>query len=150
MYENDRNIYKSSRVAAGLTQEAAAEKLGVSVESLRHYESGTRVPPNDVVDLMTIAYQSQTLGLYHLRASGATARAILPEVQERPLPEAVLRLVNLMMDFADKHRDRELMRIAEDGRIDEMEKPVYDEIVGRELPELIEAAMAVRYAKGGT
>ena len=37
MPNETRNIYKTCRKAAGLTQEAAAERLGISVESLRAY-----------------------------------------------------------------------------------------------------------------
>ncbi len=40
-----QNIYKTTRRAAGLTQESAAEWIGVSVESLRAYETGRRIPP---------------------------------------------------------------------------------------------------------
>lgn len=40
-----RNIYKTARRAAGMTQEAAAERLGISVESVRAYETGQRIPP---------------------------------------------------------------------------------------------------------
>ena len=57
----NRNIYKTSRRAAGLTQEAAAERLGISVESVRAYETGQRLPPNDVVELMVILYNAQHL-----------------------------------------------------------------------------------------
>ena len=35
MPDDCRNIYKICRKSAGLTQEAAAERLGISVESLR-------------------------------------------------------------------------------------------------------------------
>lgn len=35
MPEEYRNIYKICRKSAGFTQEAAAERLGISVESLR-------------------------------------------------------------------------------------------------------------------
>lgn len=58
MYLNDRNIYQAARRAAGLTQEAAAERLGISVESIRAYETGLRVPPMEVADLMVICYNS--------------------------------------------------------------------------------------------
>ncbi|NBI11873.1 XRE family transcriptional regulator [Colidextribacter sp. OB.20] len=39
MPENFRNIYKIARRAAGYTQEAAAEMMNLSVESLRAYET---------------------------------------------------------------------------------------------------------------
>lgn len=37
MPEESMNIYKTARRAAGITQEAAAEQLGISVESVRAY-----------------------------------------------------------------------------------------------------------------
>ncbi len=148
MPQCERNIYKTARQAKGLTQESAAEKLGISETSLRAYESGDRVPPVEVVDLMVIAYDSQLLGIQHLRASAEMARSILPEVQALPLSEAVLQLLNRVYAFADNHRDRQLMTIAADGCIDEDEQPLFRQIVEHDLQEIIEAAMAVRYASG--
>lgn len=45
MPQDKRNIYKIAREAKGLTQEAAAEKLGISDSSIRAYETGQRIPP---------------------------------------------------------------------------------------------------------
>lgn len=39
------NKYKTVRLCTGLTQESAAERIGVSVESIRAYETGRRIPP---------------------------------------------------------------------------------------------------------
>ena len=44
------NIYQSARKIAGLTQERAAELLGLSARSLADYEAGLRLPPHDVAD----------------------------------------------------------------------------------------------------
>lgn len=148
MYINDRNIYQTARRAAGLTQEAAAERLGISVESIRAYETGIRIPPMEVADLMVDCYDSQMLAVQHLRASAAMARELLPEVQPVRLPEAVMELVDHIYEFADRHRDRDLIRIAKDGVIDEGERPEFDDII-RELEGLVQAAMALRCAEGG-
>ena len=43
MQNGSSNIYQTARKAAGLTQEAAAERLALSVESLRAYETGDRL-----------------------------------------------------------------------------------------------------------
>lgn len=48
--------------------------------------------------------------------------------------------------FAES-QDR-LLEIAEDGRIDEYERPEFDAIVD-ELGEIVKAAMQLRYAQGG-
>ena len=146
MPEDKRNIYKVAREARGLTQEAAAEKLGISDSSIRAYECGQRIPPPDVVDLMVIAYDSQLLGIQHIRASAEMARAIVPDVRKLRLPEAIMELLDLMYRFVDIHRDRDLLRIGKDGVIDDDEQPIYDEI-DEDLEQIIEAAMAVRFAK---
>lgn len=148
MPQDKRNIYKIAREAKGLTQEAAAEKLGISDSSIRAYETGQRIPPPEVVDLMVIAYDSQLLGIQHLRASADMARSIVPDIREVRLPEAIMELLDRVYGFVDAHRDRELLRIGKDGIIDDQERPIFDAIVA-ELGDLVEAAMAVRYAKQG-
>ena len=67
MQDETRNIYKTCRKAAGLTQEAAAERLGISVESLRAYETGQRVPPDEVVEAMSDLYNTLHLIVRHVR-----------------------------------------------------------------------------------
>ena len=132
MYLNSRNIYQTARRAAGLTQEAAAERLGISVESIRAYETGLRMPPMDVADLMVDVYANQALAVQH----------------PKRLPEAVMGLVDKIYQFADLHRDRALIRIAQDGLIDEEERPEYDQIT-RELEGIIQAALDLRCAQEG-
>ena len=65
MQDNNRNIYQTAQKSAGLTQEAAAERLAVSLTSLRAYEGGERVPAGDVVARMCIVYDTQFLLRYH-------------------------------------------------------------------------------------
>lgn len=88
-----RNIYKIARKAAGYTQERAAELLVVSVESLRAYETGMRIPPNDVVAGMVEIYNHQVLALQHLRNSCEFAASIIPVIPEDiTLSEAAIQL----------------------------------------------------------
>ena len=47
MKDDCRNIYRTARQAAGLTQERWAEYLGISVEAVRQYERGTIMPAED-------------------------------------------------------------------------------------------------------
>ena len=146
MPEECRNIYKTSRKAAGLTQESAAERLGISVESLRAYESGQRIPPNEVVELMVILYNAQHLAYQHLRETNAMYGRVVPEVPLCSVLEASARLTNRIYAFADSHADRRLMRMAEDNVIDPVERPEFDAIL-EELQEIVEAALALRCAK---
>ena len=146
MPEECRNIYKICRRSAGLTQEAAAERLGISVESLRAYECGQRVPPDDVVDLMSILYNALHLIAWHARAKNAMYSRVVPEIQPRTVLEASVRLVNRIYHFADTHADRRLMRITEDNNIDDTEQAEYDSIQ-EDLQEIVEAALELRCAR---
>lgn len=140
-----RNIYKNSRISAGLTQERAAEKLGISVESIKAYESYSRIPPFDIVDAMCIIYRDMALAYFHSRIASGQIK-VVPEVEVLDLPRAALKLINRVLEFADKRQDKTLMKIAEDGVIDEAERPVFEAIIA-DLDELIRAAMEVKISQ---
>lgn len=128
MQESYPNIYKKARSDCGLTQERAAEVLHLSVESVKAYETGQRVPPDQTVTAMAEAYDWPWLLLEH--AQRTDRLGLVPEGAEpRPLPLVAIQLYNRMLDFAERHRGRQLLEIAADGVIDEAERPVLDEIV---------------------
>ena len=143
MYE--KNIYKTARMKAGKTQEAAAEALGISVESIKAYESYSRIPPSHVVGGMCIIYDAIYLAYQHNRIASGEVK-VVPEVEVLDLPRAALKFINRVLDFAEKHQDKTLMKIAEDGVIDETERPVFDAIVS-DLDDLIRAAVEVKISQ---
>ena len=136
-------LLKNARDARKLTQEQAAELTGVSVDSWYAYEANIRLPAKTTVNRICTVLEAPWLAMYFLEAH-ASGMQILPEMHARELPTAVLTLVNRVMAFADRMRPRELMEIAEDGRIDEAERPVYEQIVD-DLDGIIEAALAVKF-----
>ena len=140
MPEECRNIYKKARRSAGLTQEAAAERLGISVESVRAYETGQRFPPNDVVEEMVICYDSQRLAFQHLHETNTLAARVVPQLEERSLREVTMRIYNRMIRFYRAHKLDRLLEIAEDDQIDETERPEHDEIIS-ELREIIQSGL---------
>ena len=141
----DTNIYKTARIKAGKTQEGAAEAIGISVESIKAYESYSRLPPAEIVDRMCIVYDALYLAYQHNRiASGETK--VVPEIQVLDLPRAAIQLINKVIAFADRHRDRELLQIAEDGVIDESERELFGEIVA-ELDGIIQAATNLKVSE---
>lgn len=140
------NPYQKARKTTRLTQEQAAERLGLSTESLKQYELGKRVPSNAVVWQMVQIYDTSWLALEHLRDT-SEALGVLPEVTVQSLPTAAIQLINRVLDFADRHRDRQLLRIAEDGVIDEAERPEFDDIV-RDLDGIVGAALQVKFTPG--
>lgn len=140
MSEEYRNIYRTARRGAGFTQESAAERLGVSVESLRAYETGQRVPSNEVVELMVICYNAQHLAYQHLHETNALAARIVPELQQRSVLEAAVRIYNRMSKISSKHGVERLMQIAEDGAIDQDERAEFEAILA-DIRALIQSGM---------
>ena len=136
----DGAIYKTCREAAGMTQEQAAEALNCSVRALARYEAGEQRTPDDVAYHMAVLYDSQYLAVQHLRLVSHVAAEILPPVTVLDLPRAAIRIINLVRKFAERHRERELLDIAEDGVISPEERPLFDQIMA-ELQELVRAIM---------
>ena len=135
------NIYQRGRKTTLLTQEEAAERLGISPETLKRYEGGRLTPPDETVALMCEVYGARWLALEHAKATDRLG--ILPELESKPLPMATISLTNRLRDAADRLAG--LLRIAEDGVIDDTERPEFDSIV-QDLRETIAAAYQVIYA----
>lgn len=148
MPEICRNIYKNARKAKGYTQESAAERLGISVESMRAYETGLRIPNTDIVKLMATIYDAPYLLMLHLEETNDLYRAVIPSVPQYSLLRTSSMLASRVFAFADSHADRRLMLIAEDNVVSPEERPEFEEIQN-DLDEIVQAALAVKIAKGG-
>lgn len=146
MTDNSVNIYKAARMAAGITQERAAELIGCSVRTIAAYEQGERIPFDDVVVRMVDIYTAPYLGNQHLRQNSEIARQILPEVRPTNLPQAILHLQKTVNEFL-KLRD-EMIDITEDGVIDEAERPRW-KVIEKELDEVCQAILAIKCIGGG-
>ena len=142
MLTNGPNIYQAARKESCLTQEQAAERLEVSETTVKAWEQGTRVPDNETVAKMVEVYHLPWLALEHAQATDTLG--VMPEVNVQSLPTAAITLINRVLDFAERHRDRQLLRIAEDGIIDEKERPDFDAIC-RDLDGIVGAALQVKY-----
>lgn len=137
------NIYQRGRKTTLLTQEEAAERLHISPETLKRYEGGRLTPPDETVARMCEVYGVRWLALEHAKATDRLG--ILPELEPKPMPMATISLTNRLRDAADRLAG--LLRIAEDGVIDDAERPEFDNIV-QDLRETIAAAYQVIYADG--
>lgn len=146
MKDNCRNIYRIARDTAGLTQERWAENLGISVEAVRQYESGTIMPGDDIVLQMAEISGQLILPYRHLVRKSRVAAAILPELDdELGLSETVLSLLIQIDDFREDGL-RKLTRIAADGKVSQEEADTYDEAM-RQLQRLVALAMSLSYIK---
>ena len=139
------NIYRNARRAAGLTQERWAEFLGISVDSVRDYETGLRCPPDELLLQMADISGMKILPYWHLSQKSRLGSEILPEVEEKRLPEAVLALLVQLSDFRENEM-QELTRIAADGKISPEERKIFQRCLGQ-LQLLIRDAYALGYAK---
>lgn len=108
MNEDGENAYMKCRHEAGLSAEDAAEKIGISLRSLRHYEAfiygtGTGVRPKDEVVLaMAKVYGSFELAYRHLAENTPLGRAYLPEIDfSEDLAISFLRNAKELDDLAD-------------------------------------------------
>lgn len=136
MQHNYHNISQTGRRIAGMTQERWAEALDISVESVRLYESGRGMPSDDVVTRMVEVSGAPVLGYWHLLNKSRVAADLLPQVDTIALPQAVIQLLRRIRDFDSSHR------------IDQDERPDFEQIT-RELDGIVQAAMQLKYARGG-
>ena len=137
------SIYQTARKEACLTQEQAAERLSVSVETVKAWEQGQRVPRPEDVERMQALYGTPWLGLEYTRDTCGRL-GVLPELRLQGLPTAVLQLINRATALADDYR--RLMLIAEDGVIDETETPEFQRI-SQSIQDVIAAGYEVLYAE---
>ncbi len=138
------NIYKMARQRTSYTQEVAAELLGVSVETVRSYETGNRQPPDCAVLAMLDVYGDAHLGYDHLQQTNPLVRRLYPQADKKSLESAVIKICNQV-----KKLDVDgLLDIAEDGVIDVHERPQFDAIVAV-LRELTQATLALGGAVDG-
>ena len=141
MPEAYTNIYQRARKAALLTQEQAAEQLDISVESVKAYELGGRLPPNPIVASMVELYGTPWLAMAHLQAAAAPLD-VLPPVKVQGLSTATLDLIDKATALSDEYRM--LVRIAADGRIDETEAADFEAIKAA-IRDMIQACYQLLY-----
>lgn len=112
------NIYKKYRKIAGLTQEKAAEHLNISIDTIKRYENGTYIPPNDIARRMCLLYGDMKLAYEHLENSQVGAM-VLPSLKDKDLCCSTLGFLNSLQNLDKKKA--ELISIASDGIISDHE-----------------------------
>ncbi|MBC2578376.1 helix-turn-helix transcriptional regulator [Peptostreptococcus russellii] len=133
------NIYSKYRRMAGITQERAAEHLGISVDSLKGYEYDKRIPNNDIAKQMCLLYGDMRLAYDHLVHS-STGEMILEKLDEKDLCCSVLSLIN-ELNHSDHIREV-MIEISADGVISDEEKVEW-EIVEKQIKSLIKSSYEV-------
>lgn len=145
MQSDYRNIYQDARRTAGLTQERWAELLGISVDAVRQYETDRILPSDEVVLRMAEAAGQQIICYWHLIHKSRVAASLLPELDRKRLPEAVLSLLVAVRNFQDEGM-RELTRIAADGKISPEEQADYMTAM-EQLQSVVREALHLQFAE---
>lgn len=96
----------------------AAEQLGVAERTLRDYEAKGTAPP-DIIDVMATIYHKPILR-YLYCGSCAIGRKIHPEVSEKHLAEALMRMKNSIHGIDQECKT--MSQILDDGVIEADEK----------------------------
>ena len=116
MSELSQNIYRTGRICTGLTQEAAAEQIGVAAETLR------------------ACYRAPALAYRHLRETGGLISYVVPELEARSVLESAVRVYLLLTRFTKSQAVDRLLEIAEGG-VGQREQAEFNHITA-ELREL--------------
>lgn len=145
MQSDYRNIYQDARRTAVLTQERWAELLGISVDAVRQYETDRILPSDEVVLRMAEAAGQQIICYWHLIHKSRVAASLLPELDRKRLPEAVLSLLVAVQHFQDDGM-RELTRIAADGKILQEEQADYMTAM-EQLQSVVREALHLQFAE---
>lgn len=150
MDKTPMNALKRARNSKGVTQERAAEMSGYSVDSIQAWEAGTRRASVEVLDTLAVCYDAPWLaGMYLREQSRGSLAASFPAAEPgKPMPEAVLALLEKVMTFTENKSARRLVALAADGKIDETERSEYDAIMAA-LDDICRAAMELKFAKEG-
>ena len=148
MSKDYESMYARHRNAAGMTQERAAELLGVAPRTLQAWEHGESTPPNARVLAMCDIYCSPTLAIEHLRYSSIIAYDVLPAVRAVPVAQAVCQLLSAIRKLEEIHAGDKLLEIAADGKVDEIERADFEQLL-IELDPIMAAVLSLRYAVEG-
>lgn len=139
-----KNIYQTAREASGITQERAAELMDLSVESVRAYESEKRVPADETVIKMIDIYGANYLAYQHLKYKTQVGNAVLPDIVEMQLPNAVLSLLHELHECSEEQEA--IIEISMDGKISEHETEDWNRIM-KILYKLSTAILAIQFSK---
>ena len=112
---------------------------------MSQYERGVILPADEVVLRMAEAAGQQIVCYWHLLNKSRVAGRVLPEIEKRPLPEAVLKLLVQVEEFQRSGLE-DLKRIAADGKISGADEIISYNYALAQIKDLIEAAYELQYA----
>lgn len=117
----------SARRECGLTQEAAAERLHMSVRTLQNMEYGVREVDRVTLGHMVDIYCKPMLAMQYVHADASiVGMGELIPTEGKNLPLATIAFVNAFRRFAESAATIKLLEIAEDGKISSDERETFE------------------------
>lgn len=125
--KENKNIYQISRENAGLTREAASEKMVyISSDRIEKIESEKSEPHPDEILTMAECYKNPSLCNYYCSQECPIGQEYVPQVEVKDLSQITLEMLS-SLNTLQKERDR-LIEITVDGEITEDEIPDFKAI----------------------
>ena len=116
----DKNIYRESREAAGLTREAAAEHLVfISEDRLERIENEKSAPHPDEIRAMAEQYRNPRLCNYYCSKECPIGKGSVPEINVKDFSQITLEMLSTI-NALSRRKDL-LIDIAADGNISQEE-----------------------------
>lgn len=141
------NAIQKARICSGLTQEALAERIGYSPDSVRAWEGNTRTASAEALDLMAQVLDAPWLPAEYMRERIRSLDAMLPRfVIGKPLTQAVAGFIVAMLDLSDAKVAHNLLRMVADGGIDVSEKDEFAQLMFL-AEKAVKAFYEVKYAR---
>lgn len=131
-----------ARQRTGWTQEKAAERLGISVRSLAHYEAG-RIPSDERVARLAKVYKAPYLAYAYMAQETETGREYLPHLMQTAGIASGIMSIRVAMKKVDRKYDR-LEEITADNTVSSDEQKEFDEC-WKDIEEVVENAIAVKF-----
>lgn len=126
----EKNIYQTSREAAGLTRETAGELMVyISPERIEKIESGKTAAHPDEVMAMEAGYKNPELSNYYCTHECPIGKKYVPEAKLREFSHVTVELLDALNDM-QKEKDR-LIAIAVDNRVNDFERRDFDTILNK-------------------
>lgn len=130
MDKNAANAIQRARISKGLTQEALAERTGFSADSVRAWESGIRTASLEALSKLQVVLDAPWLSGMYLAEQTDALSTLLPEFEVgKPLAQAAAGYITCVLELIDEKVDRQLLRLVADGKIDDVERPVFEQIM---------------------
>ena len=125
--QENPNIYLKSRENAGLTREAAVEKLEIiNADRLYRIEHDETIPHSDEVLRMTEVYKNALLRNYYCTHECEIGKKYVPEQAEKSLSQITVEMLNALYYLEDEKK--RFTQIVADGKISDIEMNEFEMI----------------------